>query len=167
MSKPLNAETRSRLQEHFESAPDSEAGLQWSKLWDAGDFLPWDRGTSSPALVDTLNDRKDILGPTPFVEENGKRRRKKALVPGCGRGYDVLLLASHGYDSYGLELAPKAVEAAQKLAKDESHKIVQANSDVGLGKTEFLVADFFSNDWEKDIEGKAKFDIIYDYTVRI
>jgi hypothetical protein len=167
MAQPLNAETRSRLQEHFQSAPDSEAGMQWSKLWDAGDYLPWDRGTSSPALVDTLNDRKDVLGSSSFVEENGKRRRKRALVPGCGRGYDVLLLASHGYDAYGLELAPNAVKAAQKLAEDDSQKIDPVNEEAGPGKTEFLVADFFSKDWEKDIEGEAKFEVIYDYTVRI
>ena len=40
-----------------------------------------------------------------------------ALVPGCGRGYDAHLLASHGYKVVGLDLAPSATKAAKDWAK--------------------------------------------------
>ena len=37
-----------------------------------------------------------------------------AFVPGCGRGYDCVALAAHGFDYVvGLELAPSAAAAAQ------------------------------------------------------
>lgn len=39
----------------------------------------------------------------------------KALVPGCGKGYDVLLLSAFGYDATGLEISSKALEEARKV----------------------------------------------------
>ncbi|KFY40016.1 hypothetical protein V494_03709 [Pseudogymnoascus sp. VKM F-4513 (FW-928)] len=79
----------------------------WASLWDKYDNLPWDRGFPNPALKDTLVQRAGtISGP---IAQDGQWR--KALVPGCGRGVDVLLSASFGYDAYGLECGAAAVEA--------------------------------------------------------
>jgi len=38
------------------------------------------------------------------------------LAQGCGRGYDVVALALHGYDAYGLEISSTAVSAAEGYA---------------------------------------------------
>ena len=77
-------DARSRLREHF-SGPPNENASRWSKLWDTGDFLPFDRGMPNPALVDLLTDRHDLIGDC-FIQTSHGQMRKKALVPGCGRG---------------------------------------------------------------------------------
>ena len=58
--------------------------------------------------------RADTIGGP--IAQDGQRR--KALVPGCGRGVDVLLLASFGYDAYGLECSATAVDACKKEEKE-------------------------------------------------
>ena len=68
----------------------------------------------------------DNLGPCLALQAHlaldldGKKKAsgtgKTALVPGCGRGHDVHLLASHGYRVVGLDLAPSATEAAKEWA---------------------------------------------------
>ena len=71
--------------------------------------MPWDRGFPNPALVEVLRDRTDVIGKA-LADIDGKPQRKKALVPGCGRGVDVCLLESFGYDCVGLEYSAKAVQ---------------------------------------------------------
>ena len=118
----------------------------------------------NPALEDTLTDRKSLLG-LPLVEDaSGRRRRKRALVPGCGRGYDVLLLASFGYDSLGLEVSKTAVERGYGEQETNGHKYPPKGGDNGTGSVTFTVGDFFATDW--NLAEDAKFDVIYDYTVR-
>lgn len=160
--RPTDA--RARLLATF-SIPESEHGKGWSKLWDEGDFLPWDRGIPNPALVDILEERQDLIGP-PLIEENGKMRRKRALVPGCGRGYDVLLLASYGYDAYGLEISESAIQRCEDEKKENGGKYTAKDEKIGSGKTKFIVGDFFSDSWMKEVDGAGKFELIYDYTVR-
>ncbi|OTA91502.1 hypothetical protein M434DRAFT_22390 [Hypoxylon sp. CO27-5] len=46
----------------------------------------------SPALIDWIESRPEILPSHPG-------RRLRALVPGCGKGYDVVMLALHGFDA--------------------------------------------------------------------
>ena len=100
--------------EHF-AGDTAEHQDRWSQLWDKGDFLPWNRGAPNPALVHFLSDRQDLIGTSTVEDdEKGGTRRKRALLPGCGRGYDVLLLASFGYDVYGLEVSESAVERCRE-----------------------------------------------------
>jgi methyl halide transferase len=161
---PLQAE-RTRLLEHF-SVPDNTFGSRWADLWDAGDFLPWDKGAPNPALEDILKDRRDLLGESVFIEEEGgKKRRKRALVPGCGRGYDVLLLASFGYDAYGLDISESAVKLCDEFAREHGGDYKAKDDAVGAGKVKFLVGDFFGKEWEREVEGGASFELLYDYTV--
>ena len=77
-------DARDRLRKHFSGSVDDNAD-RWSKLWDAGDFLPFDRGMPNPALGDILTDRHDLIGDC-FIQTALGQERKKALVPGCGRG---------------------------------------------------------------------------------
>lgn len=70
-------------QKHYEISANSKIdrpvedhGSGWSKLWDSGESDLWDRGKASPALVDIIERKMELLDPfTPDGE------RKKALVP--------------------------------------------------------------------------------------
>jgi methyl halide transferase len=153
-------EIRSRLKAHFEEAKGTtEHGSKWNELWKEG-FVPWDKGVPSPALVDLLIERQDLFPPI-------SSRRRKALVPGCGRGYDVLLLSAFGYDAYGLEISSNALVEARKVEKEMAGKgVYETRSGVTAGKITWLAGDFFKDDFLKDVDGDGKFDFFYDYTVR-
>ncbi|KAL2216231.1 thiol methyltransferase [Thermoascus aurantiacus ATCC 26904] len=159
---------QSCLPEHFAKYPGDSYLEGWAELWNKGDNLPWDRGVPSPALEETLVRGRALLGG-PFVipttEEQQERRRKKALVPGCGRGVDVLLLASFGYDAYGLECSAAALEACRQEEAKSEEKYPVRDPEVGRGKVTWVQGDFFKDDWlEKLGLGRNSFHLIYDYT---
>ena len=157
-------DARARLQEHF-STTDSEHGDRWSKLWDAGDFLPWDRGQPNPALEDVLSQHVSVLGTATCMRDGTERtHRAKALVPGCGRGYDVLLLASFGYDAYGLEISESAVQKCREEQQKNGHKYPPRDKSIGAGNVQFVKGDFFKSDQWLGQVGDEHFDLIYDYT---
>lgn len=92
----------------FKDQPLAEHGRRWDSLWQE-DHTPWDRAEPSMALRDLLADRPDLVPPA-----SGGHARPRALVPGCGRGYDVLLLAAFGYDAYGVDYSAKATKEAAR-----------------------------------------------------
>jgi methyl halide transferase len=161
-------EARARLQDHFKGYTGDKYGEGWENLWAQGDFLPWDKGAPNPALIDLLKERKDIIGNAMMEDaEDGKpRRRKRALVPGCGRGVDVLLLKSFGYEAWGLEYSETAVSACRTYQEEHGREYRVQVEGVGEGTARFVVGDFFQDDWLVDIGGPGtQFDLIYDYTV--
>ncbi len=159
------SDAREKLRQHFKDVPSTEHGGRWDKLWEKGDLLPWDRGLPNPALVDTMNDRQDLLG-RPVVGEGSNERRKRALVPGCGKGYDVLLLASCGYDAYGLEVSENAVKACERFANEHFDGYKAKSAQYGCGEYKFVLGDFFKDDWINALDiGDTGFDLVYDYTV--
>ena len=129
-------------------------------------------------------------------ERKGGRKRRKALVPGCGRGYDVYLLASRGWDVVGWEVSASAAEGARKKGEGErkgegreggkeegkeggkegygpnAYAGIEGVYDIldpegmGEGKASFEVADFLKAEKEKEKKGEGGWDLIYDYTVR-
>ncbi|EPS37478.1 hypothetical protein H072_8833 [Dactylellina haptotyla CBS 200.50] len=145
----MSGQEAPNLQERF-AAVNGEHQALWKALWDDGTYTPWDRGSSSPSLVDLLQDHPELLQtPTPSSQLT-------ALVPGCGRGYDVLLFASHGLNAFGLELSPSAVVEARKNAE---------KNPAPAGTHTFVTGDFFTKDWQGKEDGiPAGFDIVYDYT---
>jgi methyl halide transferase len=136
------------IQNFFNRSEDIPTNDKWDTLWH-NENTPWDRGLPSPALVELLKDKH-----FPLVPEG---KKGKALVPGCGRGYDVVLFAGLTGDeqniekAVGLDVSEKAVEEAR-----ERH----ANAP---GHSEFVTGDFFSDseDWIK----QGPYDVVYDYTV--
>ncbi|KAJ1652569.1 hypothetical protein IWQ61_007126 [Dispira simplex] len=63
-------------------------------------------------------DQEEIPSPpTP-----GKGKYKYALVPGCGSGYDVVLLAQYGWHAKGIDLSPIAINRARLIASDNPHE---------------------------------------------
>jgi methyl halide transferase len=160
-------EARARLQGHFQEYSGEKYGDGWEQLWAKGDFLPWDKGAPNPALIDTLIERQDLVG-NALVAMDGKLRRKRALVPGCGRGVDVLLLKSFGYDAVGLEYSEAAVKACQIYEEEHGSEYQLQEKALGEGTAQFVVGDFFKDNWLQEKAGiEGPFDLIYDYTVSI
>lgn len=149
-----------KIQAHF-SGDGPPLNDRWSDLWNQG-TVPWDQGTHNPALEDTLIHRKDLIGDSLYADDGqGGRRRKRALVPGCGRGYDVLLLARMGFDAVGLEVSGKAVEEGRAWIGEHEKK------DHGgiVGEARIILGDFFNDAWVEEIGCQDGFDLIYDFTV--
>jgi len=116
---------------------------------------------NSPAFPSSQSSNVKRASPTAL-----NRRRKKALVPGCGRGVDVLLLASFGYDAYGLEYSDKAVENCKQEQVQNGDKYPARNPAIGAGNITFVQGDFFEDAWlEKLGLSRHSFDLIYDHTV--
>eukprot|EP00588_Corethron_pennatum_P003261 CAMPEP_0194284580 /NCGR_PEP_ID=MMETSP0169-20130528/27917_1 /TAXON_ID=218684 /ORGANISM="Corethron pennatum, Strain L29A3" /LENGTH=224 /DNA_ID=CAMNT_0039030421 /DNA_START=152 /DNA_END=823 /DNA_ORIENTATION=+ len=119
------------------------ASPHWEKLWAADGGLP--KGT-----------RFDVAGVArPLAAELSRRRPptsgKSALVPGCGRAYDALALAEHGYaDVVALDISLAACHAAREEMKEVSSSAAE--------RVEIRCADFFALDEER------KFDTIWDCT---
>jgi SAM-dependent methyltransferase len=149
----------------------------WDNLYQHN-FHPWDRGGPSLALADLLSQRADLVPPSqetdrrgnPLRDEQGNVVRKTALVPGCGLGHDVLLLKSFGYDVWGLDCSADGIRLAKEnVQKTQDAQTIKPVGDVHLGREDWVVADFFAQDWSQGIgsDGSGKFDLIYDYTVSI
>jgi len=167
--RPTDA--RSRLLSHFSTAQGStEHGQKWDELYQQG-WVPWDKGFPSPALVDLLSSPPTSSSlKHPLLPEGKIGGRKRALVPGCGKGYDVLLLAAYGYDAYGLEISELALNEARKVEAEKGSEEVYASRSGERGSVNWLSGDFFKDEFLKDVAWKGeqdrKFDLIYDYTVR-
>jgi methyl halide transferase len=70
----------------------------WQDRYDQGQ-TGWDRGGASPTLLRWL--------------ATGDLRPCRILVPGCGRGHEVVVLAKAGFDVTGVDFAPAAVAAVR------------------------------------------------------
>ena len=154
------------LRQHFVKLPPEQQVGGWEEMWQKS-ITPWDRNEPNPALVEAL-EKKPYLVNSPFKEGGGKTR-KKVLVPGCGKGYDVLLFSSYGYDAVGLDAAPTAIEGARKLQMDQGkeQRYPIKNIQNGRGEATFLLEDFFKDDFLSQTHtasSEPKFDLIYDYT---
>ena len=89
----------------------------------------WDRGSVSPALSTWL----ETLAPC------------RILVPGCGRGHEVIELARQGFDVTAVDIATPAIEHMQTMLEKE-----------GLSAT-LIHGDLFELELEP-------FDAIYEQT---
>lgn len=149
------------LKQHFDAVPVSQQASGWDILYQKSQTL-WDRAAPSPALIDTLTAHADLLAQPP---SSSSKTRLRALVPGCGRGYDVLLLSSHGYDAVGLDTAETALaDARALLASPElpTKYPCPGHDNGGRGPATFVNGDFF--DRSEKATPRGAFDLIYDYT---
>ncbi|KAH8169171.1 thiopurine s-methyltransferase (TPMT) domain-containing protein [Sarocladium implicatum] len=173
-------ENAHKLVDTFSSAPLADHTSKWNQLY-VEQYHPWDRAGPSLALSDLLAQRTDIIPSssnsffTQVTEYNSKRRKPTALVPGCGLGHDVLLLAARGYDVWGVDGSETALEGARKreegvLERERSGELEEALRVVGdgveRGRVHWVKADYFAPGWEKGVgtEGSGTFDLIFDYT---
>ena len=105
----------------------------WESRYQSSD-MPWEKGAPSPGLVDFLAAHPDLP-------------RGTACVPGCGTGHDVREFARAGFDTFGFDIAPSAIQLAVKKTKA-----------AGL-KAKFQLADFLRD------EPQQKFDWLFEHTL--
>ncbi|KAI0080765.1 S-adenosyl-L-methionine-dependent methyltransferase [Panus rudis PR-1116 ss-1] len=114
----------------------------WDKAWQEG-ITPWDSGHAQLALQDLLQSQ-EVLFPNSG----------RALVPGCGRGYDAILISAIlQLDTLAVDISPTAIDAARSLLLAEPNPEVRS-------KVRFELADFFALPESEE----EKFNLIYDYT---
>lgn len=163
-----------RLRSLFKDLDYSTHPEHWDTLWKES-FTPWDRGGPSQALDEVLSLHRELFTKAPDSLDDWDKARPKALVAGCGRGHDALLLSAHGYDVLGLDSSPTSLEEAkknEKRAEEEDAELYAPRRELGVttkGRVMWVVGDFFENDWVNDSGyGKVKngFDLIFDYEVR-
>lgn len=106
----------------------------WDAIYEAESRPRWDLGDMAPPLRQWLQN----AGPRPG----------RVLVPGCGFGHDVRLLAAHGFEAVGVDFAGRAVTRARELSAKAP------------GRLEFRQADIF----ELAAVERAAFDYVYEYT---
>jgi SAM-dependent methyltransferase len=84
-----------------ESPFDGGAGY-WDSRYEQGDHR-WDLGGPTPVLVRLL--------------EEGTLRPCTILVPGCGSGYDAIVLAQRGFDVVAVDYSVEAIRRASEAAR--------------------------------------------------
>ena len=102
----------------------------WNSAYE-NDDTPWDKGYAAPPLAEFL-ERQTIAG--------------KVLVPGCGTGHDVRLLARQGAEVTGLDIAPGALRKAERF--------------LAVGRERYVLGDFLLPD-EKH---RGVFDWVVEHT---
>ena len=105
------------------------SGADWSQRYVDGD-TPWDKGYGAPPL-------KEYLGHQPI--------KGRILVPGCGRGHDVRLLAEQGAEVVGLDISDTALEMANEIEP--------------VGRETYMIGDFL--DPEADF---GRSDLVFEHT---
>lgn len=126
---------------------DEHSHPRWELMWNQG-LKPgqaFDKFIPSPILQKYNNENKIPDG--------------LALVPGCGRGYDVTYLASKDRKVVGLELSSTAVEAA----KNRLSQIVESEGFLHQDQCDFRNQNFFDLNKYSD-QPKELYDFVYDYT---
>ncbi|MBI1382164.1 MAG: methyltransferase domain-containing protein [Planctomycetaceae bacterium] len=104
----------------MDKAPGTTA-LDWGARYQSGD-TPWDVGGPHPEFLR----RRDLLVPP--------RPGARALVPGCGRGHDALLLAQLGW-------RVTAVDLVESLAHEVGPRLAAAGVDLRIRDALSLVPD--------------------------
>ncbi len=105
----------------------------WESRYQSSD-MPWEKGAPSPGLVDFLAAHPDLP-------------RGTVCVPGCGTGHDAREFARAGFDTYGFDIAPSAIQIAAEKTKA-----------AGL-EAKFQLADFLHD------EPPQKFDWLFEHTL--
>ncbi|KAG6888705.1 hypothetical protein C0995_006498 [Termitomyces sp. Mi166 len=130
----------------------------WDTVWQAN-ITPWDAGEFQPPLREVI-ESGDIDFP----------RQGRALVPGCGSGYDVSYLASAlSLDTLGMDVSETAITKAKRSSTvlfnvrsvpltADNPSLMNSVDNPATGKVSFALGDFFHYIPEE------KFDLIYDYT---
>ena len=104
---------------------------QWEEMYQQ-QKTGWDRGESSANLQHWIDNK--LLTPC------------RILVPGCGNGYEVLTLASKGFDVVAIDIAPSPISNLKQALQENNLN------------AELIQADFFS--WKAE----QPFDAIYEQT---
>ncbi len=111
--------------QNFQSKDSSQPGF-WDERF-ASKLTPWDKGGVPQALQDFV---KNAVQPMT------------TLIPGCGLGHEVALLAQAGWDIVAIDFSPEAVASAK--------------TNIGSWGSHVIEADFFHYQPERQL------DLIYE-----
>lgn len=100
----------------------------WVKRWEGGK-LPWDLGHIPPDLSKFLR--------------RGDLKAMRALIPGCGTGYEVSAFHEAGFDVEAIDFSGPAVAHAREVLGPLGDRVIQGN--------------FFKHDF-----GGKRYEIIYE-----
>ena len=105
----------------------------WQRHYDEND-LGWDLGQVAPPFVSLLE--SNIINPG------------KTLVPGCGRGHEVIFLAEHGFDVTAVDYSKGAVNHLNSVIQERKLS------------SQILHLDFFTLDSTHD----GLYDLLIEHT---
>jgi len=105
----------------------------WEQRYQTGD-MPWEKGEASPGLVD-------------FLAAHPKLPRGTVCVPGCGTGHDAREFARAGFNTFGFDIAPSAIQISK-----------ERTAAAGL-KATFQLGDFLRD------KPPQLFDLIFEHTL--
>lgn len=109
---------------------DALTSTYWQARYDEG-RTGWDRGGPSPMLGIWLE--AEILRPC------------RILIPGCGRGHEVVALAARGFDVTAVDFAEAAVHSLQTRLREKQLEAVVTQADL----LEFTPAEPFAAIYEQ------------------
>ncbi|KAJ8651089.1 hypothetical protein MRB53_004112 [Persea americana] len=96
--RPLDPPTNPKVTKLQELVNESSAD-GWEKSWEQR-LTPWDLGQPTPVILHLL--------------QTGALLKGRALIPGCGSGYDVVAIASPERYVVGLDIADNAIKKARE-----------------------------------------------------
>jgi hypothetical protein len=133
----------------------------WEQRYQSGD-MPWEKGAPSPGLVD-------------FLAAHPNLPRGTVCVPGCGTGHDVREFARSGFDAFGFDIAPSAIQFCEEKTKVAALKPGALASRRRVSQLQQLAgetpalpgglnASFQHSDFLHD-EPPQKFDWLFEHTL--
>ena len=127
----------------------------WQSKFDAR-TTPWDRGGINPQIETWV--RSGQLRPTQSADARSvgtdDARLTRVLVPGCGSGYEVAMLAEWGFDVTAVDFAPAATERTRNRLRS----LLQSPAAARVARAEVVEADVLA------YRPVAQFDAIYEQT---
>ncbi|MDO4681377.1 MAG: methyltransferase domain-containing protein [Lautropia sp.] len=125
----------------------------WENCYRSGK-TPWERNRPNPQLESWIRTGRlsPIIASDARPGSNDDSRVVRVLVPGCGSGQEVVLLAEWGFDVVGLDYAPAAVAQARDLLR----ALLTSRQSGRVARAEVLQADLF------EYAPEVAFDAVYD-----
>jgi methyl halide transferase len=137
----------------------------WEQLWREG-RTPWDLGGPTQVLISEL--QRQQQQPQCLAKENNQWFPQRALIPGCGSGYDIVSLARYwdqeGKDTnthrtvYGVELSETSLGRAEGVLLES----IRRHGELSRTNIQLYHGDFFAcpSTWQLFYEqNRAKNDV--------
>ncbi|KAG9036526.1 hypothetical protein FRB95_008581 [Tulasnella sp. JGI-2019a] len=136
----------------------------WDFLWRENEST-WARETSDSQRTASILDafaaskpgglvlKTALHGSSDLENTENNHGAPLILVPGCGRGYDVLRFATMGFNTWGIDISPHAVEYARSTIASFSSE----DKDTISSHITLMTADFFHFEVPPQ-----RFTVVYD-----
>ncbi|KAE8723953.1 Thiocyanate methyltransferase 1 [Hibiscus syriacus] len=101
-STPLGATLAMDNNHHHHNRRTTNSSVESDpRSWNQG-FTPWDLGRPTPIIL--------------HLHDTGSLPMGRALVPGCGTGYDVVVMACPGRYVVGLDISEEGIKKAKQMS---------------------------------------------------